>query len=83
LDIAEDEMFLDLHPVTNTSPYTVVETMSLAKTYTLFRQLGLRHLCVMPKSSEVHTQLRVLFYFEMTLVCFRTTGFVLARNAVS
>jgi chloride channel 7 len=52
LDIAEEEMFLDLHPVTNTSPYTVVETMSLAKTYTLFRQLGLRHLCVMPKSSE-------------------------------
>ncbi|CAK9189972.1 unnamed protein product [Sphagnum troendelagicum] len=52
LDIAEEEMFLDLHPVTNTSPYTVVETMSLAKAYTLFRQLGLRHLCVMPKSSE-------------------------------
>ncbi|CAM6044367.1 unnamed protein product, partial [Sphagnum compactum] len=52
LDIADEEMFLDLHPVTNTSPYTVVETMSLAKTYTLFRQLGLRHLCVMPKSSE-------------------------------
>ncbi|KAH9561383.1 hypothetical protein CY35_05G020500 [Sphagnum magellanicum] len=52
LDIAEEEMFLDLHPVTNTSPYTVLETMSLAKAYTLFRQLGLRHLCVMPKSSS-------------------------------
>ncbi|CAM6077590.1 unnamed protein product [Sphagnum tenellum] len=52
VDIAEEEMFLDLHPVTNTSPYTVLETMSLAKAYTLFRQLGLRHLCVMPKSSS-------------------------------
>jgi chloride channel 7 len=52
LDIGEEEMFLDLHPITNTSPYTVVETMSLAKAYILFRQLGLRHLCVMPKSSE-------------------------------
>jgi chloride channel 7 len=54
LDIGEEEMFLDLHPITNTSPYTVVETMSLAKAYILFRQLGLRHLCVMPKSSEVY-----------------------------
>ncbi|KAL2634106.1 hypothetical protein R1flu_005585 [Riccia fluitans] len=43
------EMFLDLRFVTNTSPYTVVETMSLAKAFTLFRQLGLRHLCVIPR----------------------------------
>ncbi|GJN02847.1 hypothetical protein PR202_ga20234 [Eleusine coracana subsp. coracana] len=25
------DMYVDLHPVTNTSPYTVVESMSLAK----------------------------------------------------
>lgn len=50
--VAEEEMFLDIHEVANTSPYTVVETMSLAKTYTLFRQLGLRHLCVVPRTSE-------------------------------
>ncbi|KAI4347416.1 hypothetical protein L6164_008232 [Bauhinia variegata] len=52
LDIQEDEMdmFVDLHPITNASPYTVVETMSLAKAAILFRQLGLRHLCVVPKS---------------------------------
>jgi chloride channel 7 len=49
---AEEEMFLDIHEVSNTSPYTVVETMSLAKAYTLFRQLGLRHLCVVPRTSE-------------------------------
>eukprot|EP00249_Psilotum_nudum_P021324 c28067_g1_i1 orf=414-1721(-) len=47
----EREMFVDLHPFTNTSPYTVVDTMSLAKAFTLFRQLGLRHLCVVPKTS--------------------------------
>ncbi|KAH9684737.1 chloride channel protein CLC-c [Citrus sinensis] len=52
LDIKEEEMemFVDLHPITNTSPYTVVETMSLAKAAVLFRQLALRHLCVVPKT---------------------------------
>ncbi|XP_047062627.1 putative chloride channel-like protein CLC-g isoform X1 [Lolium rigidum] len=48
----EMEMFLDLHPFTNTSPYTVVETMSLAKALILFREVGLRHLLVLPKSSK-------------------------------
>ncbi|KAJ8769181.1 hypothetical protein K2173_000956 [Erythroxylum novogranatense] len=54
LDFSEEEMemFVDLHPITNTSPYTVVETMSLAKAAILFRQLGLRHMCVVPKSQE-------------------------------
>ncbi|XP_042382838.1 chloride channel protein CLC-c-like [Zingiber officinale] len=52
LDILEEEldMFVDLHPITNTSPYTVVETMSLSKAAVLFRELGLRHLCVVPKT---------------------------------
>ncbi|KAF7820598.1 chloride channel protein CLC-c-like isoform X1 [Senna tora] len=52
LDILEEEMdmYVDLHPITNASPYTVVETMSLAKAAILFRQLGLRHMCVVPKS---------------------------------
>ncbi|KAK3419403.1 hypothetical protein EUGRSUZ_H05062 [Eucalyptus grandis] len=52
LDIDDEEMdlYIDLHPVTNASPYTVVETMSLAKAAILFRQLGLRHMCVVPKS---------------------------------
>ncbi|EHA8588365.1 Chloride channel protein CLC-c [Cocos nucifera] len=52
LDIDEEdmEMYVDLHPVTNRSPYTVVETMSLAKAAVLFRELGLRHLCVVPKT---------------------------------
>ncbi|KAL5555147.1 hypothetical protein UlMin_037383 [Ulmus minor] len=52
LDISEDEMemYVDLHPITNTSPYTVVETMSLAKAAVLFRELGLRHLLVVPKT---------------------------------
>nr|AIY56605.1 CLC [Arachis hypogaea] len=52
LDINEEEknMYVDLHPITNASPYTVLETMSLAKAAILFRQLGLRHMCVVPKS---------------------------------
>jgi chloride channel 7 len=52
LSAEEEEMLLDIHEVSNTSPYTVVETMSLSKAYTLFRQLGLRHLCVVPRTSE-------------------------------
>ncbi|KAA8535168.1 hypothetical protein F0562_030171 [Nyssa sinensis] len=48
----EMEMFIDLHPFTNTSPYTVVETMSLAKALTLFRDVGLRHLLVISKISN-------------------------------
>lgn len=52
LNISEEEMemYVDLHPITNTSPYTVIETMSLAKAAVLFRELGLRHLCVVPKT---------------------------------
>ncbi|KAK9950347.1 hypothetical protein M0R45_005841 [Rubus argutus] len=51
LDIEDEEMemYVDLHPITNASPYTVVETMSLAKAAILFRQLGLRHMCLVPK----------------------------------
>ena len=46
-------MYVDLHPFTNTSPYTVVETMSLAKALVLFREVGLRHLLVVPKACDV------------------------------
>lgn len=55
LDIEDEEMemYVDLHPITNTSPYMVVETMSLAKAAILFRQLGLRHMCVVPKTQGV------------------------------
>lgn len=49
----EMEMYIDLHPFTNTSPYTVVETMTLAKALLLFREVGLRHLLVIPKFSRV------------------------------
>ncbi|WCJ29986.1 H(+)/Cl(-) exchange transporter 7 [Euphorbia peplus] len=54
IEITEEEMdmFLDLHPFTNASPYTVVETMSLAKARALFREVGLRHLLVIPKISS-------------------------------
>ncbi|KAJ4831123.1 hypothetical protein Tsubulata_000654 [Turnera subulata] len=45
----EMEMYVDLHPLTNTTPYTVMESMSVAKALVLFRQVGLRHLLVVPK----------------------------------
>ncbi|KAL6616475.1 hypothetical protein ACP70R_038745 [Stipagrostis hirtigluma subsp. patula] len=52
LDFTEEEMemYVDLHPITNRSPYTVVENMSLAKAAMLFRGLGLRHMCVVPRT---------------------------------
>lgn len=51
LTAEEMEMYIDLHPYTNASPYTVVESMSLAKALILFREVGLRHLMVIPKIS--------------------------------
>lgn len=48
----EMEMYIDLHPFSNASPYTVVETMSLAKALILFRQVGLRHMLVIPNTPD-------------------------------
>ena len=61
--LSEDElkMFMDLHPFTNTSPYTVVDSMSLNKTFTLFRHLGLRHLCVVQKIQHVSSLISWIF----------------------
>uniref|UniRef100_A0A1J3FPA5 Chloride channel protein n=1 Tax=Noccaea caerulescens TaxID=107243 RepID=A0A1J3FPA5_NOCCA len=54
VELSEEElnMYLDLHPFSNASPYTVLETMSLAKALVLFREVGLRHLLVTPKTSD-------------------------------
>ncbi|CAI9100876.1 OLC1v1038063C1 [Oldenlandia corymbosa var. corymbosa] len=51
IDLSDEEMdmFVDLHPFTNTSPYCVIESMSLAKALVLFREVGLRHLLVIPQ----------------------------------
>ncbi|KAH0450334.1 hypothetical protein IEQ34_021026 [Dendrobium chrysotoxum] len=49
----EKEMYLDLAPFLNPCPYVVPEDMSLAKVYNLFRQLGLRHIFVVPRPSRV------------------------------
>ncbi|XP_051140859.1 chloride channel protein CLC-b-like [Andrographis paniculata] len=46
----EMDMYIDLHPLTNTTPYTVVESVSVAKAMVLFRQVGLRHLIILPKN---------------------------------
>uniref|UniRef100_A0A2P2MKY6 Chloride channel protein n=1 Tax=Rhizophora mucronata TaxID=61149 RepID=A0A2P2MKY6_RHIMU len=47
------EMYIDLASFLNPSPYLVPEDMSLAKVYNLFRQLGLRHVFVVPRASQV------------------------------
>ncbi|KAK4388562.1 Chloride channel protein CLC-d [Sesamum angolense] len=47
------EMYIDLATFLNPSPYVVPEDMSLTKVYNLFRQLGLRHLLVVPHASRV------------------------------
>ncbi|KAH9682756.1 chloride channel protein CLC-d [Citrus sinensis] len=47
------EMYIDLGPFLNPSPYVVPEDMSLSKVYNLFRQLGLRHIFVVPRASRV------------------------------
>ncbi|XP_006650436.2 chloride channel protein CLC-d isoform X1 [Oryza brachyantha] len=55
IQLTEDELgkYLDLAPFLNPSPYIVPEDMSLAKVYNLFRQLGLRHIFVVPRPSRV------------------------------
>ncbi|KAG7013564.1 Chloride channel protein CLC-d, partial [Cucurbita argyrosperma subsp. argyrosperma] len=47
------EMYIDLLPFLNPSPYIVPEDMSLTKVYNLFRQLGLRHAFVVPRPANV------------------------------
>lgn len=53
LDSMELAMWLDLKPFVNHSPYIVEADMSLAKVHTLFRELGLRHLFVVPRPPRV------------------------------
>lgn len=58
----EMEMFVDLHPLTNTTPYTVVESMSVAKAMVLFRQVGLRHMLILPKYQAAGVSLNCTSY---------------------
>ncbi|KAG5178539.1 chloride channel protein 7 [Tribonema minus] len=48
ITIANDDRqsWLDLRPYISTAPYVIDESASMARTYRLFRTLGLRHLCV-------------------------------------
>lgn len=67
IHLTEEEMgmYIDLHPFTNASPYTVVETMSLAKALILFREVGLRHLLVIPKIPGVSNFLIPCFAIDL------------------
>lgn len=84
LDIEEEEMemYVDLHPITNASPYTVVETMSLAKAAILFRQLGLRHMCIVPKGQGVSSSLSLeifSWYVFICLICFQILCYIVSK----
>lgn len=59
----EMEMYIDLHPLTNTTPYTVMESMSVAKAMVLFRQVGLRHLLIVPKYEGARVSLSSISFF--------------------
>lgn len=61
---SEMEMYVDLHPLTNTTPYTVMENMSVAKALVLFRQVGLRHLLIVPKIQASGVSLYALTLFN-------------------
>lgn len=69
IEVTDDEMemSMDLHSLTNTSPYTVVESMSLAKALILFREVGLRHLLVIPKHPSVRNLLINSYHFTSVL----------------
>ncbi|CAG9817829.1 unnamed protein product [Phaedon cochleariae] len=55
ISISEEEKtyFVDLRPFMNPSPYTVLHSSSLPRTFRLFRALGLRHLPIVNDSNEV------------------------------
>lgn len=53
LSKAELDMYLDLGPYCNPSFYVTHEGASLSKAYSQFRELGLRHLIVIPNPGQV------------------------------
>lgn len=84
----EMEMYVDLHPFTNTTPYTVVESMSVAKALVLFRQVGLRHLLIIPKyqGAGVSTTTSCpssFFFFSSSTALLMNLGFMLLYMQVS
>uniref|UniRef100_A0A7S3FDR9 Chloride channel protein n=1 Tax=Prasinoderma singulare TaxID=676789 RepID=A0A7S3FDR9_9VIRI len=49
----ELDMVIDLLPLCNASPHVVSSDASLTKVYSMFRQMGLRHLFVVPRAERV------------------------------
>lgn len=50
---SEMDMLVDLLPLCNASPHVVSSDASLTKVYSMFRQMGLRHLFVVPRAERV------------------------------
>lgn len=49
------DMYIDLKPYMNPSPYVVVQESTLSRIFRLFRTMGLRHLIVVNKFNQVRT----------------------------
>lgn len=76
------EMYIDLHAFTNTSPFTVVETMSLAKALILFRVVGLRHLLVVPKTSSVRKLISIVNFFLSSVFLLLPLSFCFEKSYI-
>jgi len=50
---ADRDMWIDLRPYANTSPYTIHASGSVTRAYRFLRSLGLRHLCVVNSHYQV------------------------------
>ncbi|XP_034241904.1 H(+)/Cl(-) exchange transporter 7 isoform X2 [Thrips palmi] len=53
LSSAEMRCTVDLRPFMNSSPYTVIHSMTLPRVFRIFRALGLRHLPVIDDTNQV------------------------------
>lgn len=48
-----DGLQVDLRPYMDESPFSVIESFSIQRAYTVFRSMGLRHLPVVDKCNKV------------------------------
>lgn len=53
MNVEKDPYWMDLMPHLHHAPYRVMLSSSLEQIYTIFRGLGLRHLCVVDEQNKV------------------------------
>ncbi|ETO16947.1 hypothetical protein RFI_20390, partial [Reticulomyxa filosa] len=50
---SQDPYYMDFTPYVHLSPFTIQENTPVLRCYQLFRQMGLRHVCVLNDQNEV------------------------------